>query len=148
MEVKNLVEPAAKQEIIERINKLTPQTQGLWGKMDVAQMLAHLQMPMGVALGDHTVKGNFFMRLILPLFKKMLWDDKPYKRSLPTDKTFVMADPKDFEKEKAKLLDMVKRFTKSNMATEIHPVFGKMTNEQWSMATWKHIDHHLQQFGV
>lgn len=148
MEVKNLFEPAAKQEIIERINKLTPQTQGLWGKMDVAQMLAHLQMPMGVALGDHTVKGNFFMRLILPLFKKMLWDDKPYKRSLPTDKTFVMADPKDFEKEKAKLLDMVKRFTKSNMATEIHPVFGKMTNEQWSMATWKHIDHHLQQFGV
>lgn len=148
MEVKNLFDPAAKQEIVARINKLTPQTQGLWGKMDVAQMLAHLQMPMGVALGDHTVKGNFLMRLILPFFKKMLWDDKPYKRSLPTDKTFVMADPKDFEKEKAKLLDMVQRFTKSNMVTEIHPVFGKMTNEQWSMATWKHIDHHLQQFGV
>lgn len=148
MEVKNLFDPAAKQEIIERINKLTPQTQRVWGKMDVSQMLAHLQMPMGVALGDHALKGNFLMRLILPFFKKMLWDDKPYKRSLPTDKTFVMASPKDFENEKQKLLSMINRFTPENMVTEIHPVFGKMTKEQWSMATWKHIDHHLQQFGV
>lgn len=148
MEVKNLFDPSAKAELIHRIQQLTPQTQRVWGKMDVAQMLAHLQMPMGVALGDHTLKGNVLMRLILPFFKKMLWDDKPYKRSLPTDKTFVMGSPKDFEKEKQKLLDMINRFTPGNMVTEIHPVFGKMTREQWSMATWKHIDHHLQQFGV
>ncbi|MFN8253827.1 MAG: DUF1569 domain-containing protein [Ferruginibacter sp.] len=148
MEVKNLFDGATRAEVTSRIHQLTPQTQRVWGKMDVSQMLAHLQMPMGVALGDHTLKGNFFMRLILPFFKKMLWDDKPYKRSLPTDKTFVMASPKDFENEKQKLLDMVARFTPENLVTEIHPVFGKMTKEQWSMATWKHIDHHLQQFGV
>ena len=50
MEVKNLFDPLVKQEIIERINKLTPQSQHLWGKMEVAQMLAHLQVPIGVGL--------------------------------------------------------------------------------------------------
>lgn len=48
MEVKDLFDPAVKQEILDRINKLTPQSQRQWGKMDVAQMLAHCQMPLGV----------------------------------------------------------------------------------------------------
>lgn len=148
MEVKNLFDPAAKKEIIDRINKLSPASQGQWGKMDVAQMLAHLQMPMGIAIGDHYIKGHPIMKLFMPLFKRMLWDEKPYKHDLPTDKSFKMADEKDFEKEKAKLLEMTSRFTEENMVTEVHPVFGRMTKEQWGKATWKHFDHHLSQFGV
>jgi hypothetical protein len=124
MEVKNLFDPSVKQEIISRINKLTPQSQRLWGKMDVAQMLAHVQAPIGVAFGTNTVKGNWLMKLILPFFKKMLYDEKPWKQGLPTDKT------------------------ESNMINEKHPVFGKLTKENWSKATWKHIDHHLKQFGA
>jgi hypothetical protein len=149
MEIKNLFDPAAKLEIINRLNKLSSQTQNKWGKMDVAQMLAHVQVPMGVALGTHTVKGNWLMKLILPFFKKNLYDEKPWKQGLPTDKTFVMTgQSKDFEKEKSQLLDKITRFTETNMINEKHPVFGKLTKEQWSKATWKHIDHHLKQFGV
>jgi hypothetical protein len=149
MEVKNLFDPAVKQDIINRINKLTPESKALWGKMNVGQMLAHVQIPMGVAFGTNTVKGNWLMKLILPFFKKMLYDDKPWKHGLPTDKTFVMTgQSKDFESEKNQLLDKINRFTESNMINEKHPVFGKLTKEQWSKATWKHIDHHLKQFGV
>ena len=149
MEIKNLFDPSVKQEIIDRINKLTAQSTATWGKMNVAQMLAHVQVPMGVALGTHTVKGNWLMKLILPLFKKNLYDEKPWKPGLPTDKTFVMTGlDKNFENEKNQLLDKINRFTESNMINEKHPVFGKLTKQQWSMATWKHLDHHLKQFGV
>jgi hypothetical protein len=149
MEIKNLFEPATKQEMLDRINKLAAQSKSNWGKMNVAQMLAHVQVPMGVALGTHTVKGNWLMKLILPLFKKNLYDEKPWKQGLPTDKTFVMTGlDKDFVKEKTQLLDKINRFTESNMINEKHPVFGKLTKEQWSKATWKHLDHHLKQFGV
>lgn len=149
MEIKNLFDPAVKQEIINRINTLKPESQRQWGKMDVAQMLAHLQIPASVALGTHTVKGNWLMKLILPFFKKMLYDERPWKQGLPTDKTFIMTgQAKDFELEKNKLLDMITRFTEANMINEKHPVFGKLTKEQWSKATWKHIDHHLKQFGT
>lgn len=149
MEIKNLFDTAVKQEIINRLNKLSPQSQRQWGKMDVAQMLAHLQVPIGVAMGTHTVKGNLLMKLILPLFKKKLYDEKPWKQGLPTDKTFIMTGKtKDFELERNKLMDMVSRFTEANMVNEKHPIFGRLTKEQWSKATWKHIDHHLKQFGA
>ena len=149
MEIKDMFDPAVKQDIIDRINLLTPGTQPRWGKMNVAQMLAHLQVPMGVALGTHKVKGNWLMKLILPLFKKNLYDEKPWKQGLPTDKTFIMTGlEKDFENEKNQLLDKINRFTETNMINEAHPVFGKLTKEQWSKATWKHLDHHLKQFGV
>jgi hypothetical protein len=148
MEIKNLFDTSTKQEIIERIQKLTPESKALWGKMNVAQMLAHVQIPMGVALGTHTVNGNWLMKLILPLFKKALYDEKPWKQSLPTDKTFVMTGKaKDFEKEKNELLEKINLYTEDNMINDKHPVFGKLTKEQWAKATWKHLDHHLKQFG-
>ena len=148
MQVKNLFEPAVKQEIIGRINKLTPGSQRQWGKMDVAQMLAHCQMPLGVAIGKHTLKGSFFIKLIGPLFKKKLFNDQPFKQNLPTDKSFKMTDPKDFEYEKQSLIQMINDFSETTMSGEPHPFFGKLTKEEWSKGTWKHLDHHLMQFGV
>ncbi|HEY5966622.1 MAG TPA: DUF1569 domain-containing protein [Chitinophagaceae bacterium] len=148
MEVKNLFDPSVKQEIIDRINKLTPQTQRQWGKMNVEQMLAHVQLPISCAYGTHQVKGSFLLKLLGPLFKSVLYNEKPYKQSLPTDKSYVVVDTKDFEKEKQGLLEKLSMFSNDNIVLLNHPVWGKMSKEQWSKATWKHLDHHLKQFGV
>jgi hypothetical protein len=111
MEIKNMFDPAVKQDIIDRINKLKPQTQRLWGKMDVEQMLAHVQLPISCAYGIHQVKGSFLLKLIGPFFKSVLYNEKPYKQSLPTDPTYIVVDPKEFETEKLVLLDLVKKFS-------------------------------------
>ncbi len=148
MEVKNLFDATVKQEIIDRINKLTPQSQRQWGKMDAGQMLAHCQMPLGVATGKHKLKGSGFLKLVGPLFKGLLFNNKPFKKNLGTDKSFIMTMPKEFEKEKSGLIQMINDFSASSMTDEPHPIFGKLTKEQWSKGTWKHLDHHLQQFGV
>ena len=148
METKSLFDPDVKRDIINRINTLTPETRHLWGKMDVAQMLAHCQMPIGVGLGKYKLPRTFIGRIIGPLVKKMLYNEKPFKRDLPTDKSFLMVDPKDFEKEKLGLVSMINNFTAENMVDEPHPFFGRISKEQWSIGTWKHLDHHLQQFGV
>jgi hypothetical protein len=148
MEVKNLFDAATKQNIINRINKLTPQSQAQWGKMNVAQMLAHCQMPLGVATGKHKLKPNFLLSLLGPFFKSKLFNEEPFKRNLPTDKSFIIANPQEFEKEKQNLIDMISSFSETSMSGEKHPFFGKLTNEEWSKGTWKHLDHHLIQFGV
>lgn len=147
MEVKNLYDSEVKKEIIDRINRLTPDSPRQWGKMNAAQMLAHCQMPLGVATGSHKLKSNFLLSLIGSMVKSKLYDDKPFKRGLPTDRSFIMKDEKDFEKEKKALIDMINAFTENNMSGEKHPFFGRLTNEQWSKGTWKHLDHHLRQFG-
>ena len=134
--------------MIARLEKLTPDSKALWGKMNVAQMLAHLQMPLGVALGIHRIKGNPVMRLFGSLIASKLWDDKPYKKGLPTAPSFRIVTEKEFEKEKAGALEMIRKFNENDLINGPHPVFGKMTKEQWGKANWKHVDHHLQQFGV
>lgn len=148
MEVKNLFDPAVKQDIIARINKLTPQSKAQWGKMNAGQMLAHCQVPIGVGLGTNKISRSFIGRIFGPFAKKMLYNDKPFKRHLPTDRTFVMKDEKNFEKEKQGLINVVNNFSENNIVGQPHPFFGKLTKEQWSKGTWKHLDHHLQQFGV
>ncbi len=149
MEIKNLFDNIVKEELIERINRLTPETERKWGKMNVAQMLAHLQMQIEVAYGTRIVKGNLLMKLMVPLFKKSLYNEKPWKSGLPTDKSFITTgESKDFETEKNKLLGLVEKFSETAIRDTPHPIFGKMTKEQWSNATWKHLDHHLKQFGV
>jgi hypothetical protein len=149
MELKNVFDPSVKQEIIDRINKLTAQTQPQWGKMNVSQMLAHLQMPMGVAVGKHKLPRTLFGRIVGPFAKSILYNEKPFKRSLPTDPSFVMTGKeKDFEKEKQDVLNLITNFKEENIVVEIHPFFGKLTKEQWSKGMYKHLDHHLQQFGV
>ncbi|MEP7231890.1 MAG: DUF1569 domain-containing protein [Ginsengibacter sp.] len=148
MEVKNLFDPAVKQNIVDRFNKLTPETKGLWGKMNVEQMLAHLQLPISLAYGKHKLKGSFVLKLIGPFFKSVLYNDKPYKHGLPTDKTYIVTDSKNFEQEKNNLIELILQFKEENISDDKHEVFGRLTKEQWSKATWKHLDHHLQQFGV
>jgi hypothetical protein len=148
MELKDLFDPAVKQEVIGRINQLRPATQRKWGKMDVAQMLAHLQAPLGVPMGKHQLKGNMLFRLMAPLVKKQLYSDKPFRRNLPTDKTFKIAGQREFETEKQQLIELINVFTEENITNEVHPLFGKLTLQQWSNSNWKHVDHHLQQFGV
>ena len=149
MEVKNLFDPSVKEEIVERLHRLNPHSKPVWGKMNAAQMLAHVQMPIGIAFGTHQPKGNFILNLVGPLFKSKLWDGKPYGKGLPTDPTFIMTGTdKDFEIEKTRLIHLVNSFSEQSVVTERHPIFGKMSKENWSKATWKHLDHHLRQFGV
>ena len=100
METKNLFDPAVKKNIIARINKLTPLSKALWGKMTVGQMLAHCLVPIGAGLVTNTIPRTFIGRIFGPFAKKMLYIDKPFKCHLPTDPSFVMKDEKDFEKEK------------------------------------------------
>ena len=149
MEIKSLLDPTAKQEIILRIQKLNPQSPSQWGKMNVSQMLAHLQMPLGVAIGTHKLKRTMFGRIFGPIAKPMLFNSKPTKKNLPTDKTFVMTgSEREFDVEKNKLIAMIDNFSESNLVDEPHPFLGKLKTEEWSKGMWKHIDHHLMQFGV
>ena len=149
MEIKNLFDSAVKQDIINRINKLTVGSKAIWGKMTVGQMLAHCQMPIGVAEGTHKLKRTLIGRILGPLAKGILYNNKPFKRHLPTDKSFLMTGiDKNFETEKNRLLELIHNFTEENMVDTPHPFFGRLSKEQWSKGSWKHLDHHLQQFGV
>lgn len=139
--------------IISRLNQLSPASQAQWGKMNVAQMLAHCQPPLKVGHGEHQLgQYNFIIRLLGRMVKRqMVKDEKPFKKNQPTDKSFVVSDTRDFEREKQQLKDAIQQFSAVGRAGKLrgeHPFFGKLSQKEWDMMQWKHLDHHLRQFGV
>lgn len=147
----NLFEPQTAKEIIDRLNNLKPDSQRLWGKMDVAQMLKHCNDALGTATGDVSIKTSLMYKLMSPIIKKMVMEKKPYKQGLPTAKEFIITSQHNFDKEKDAVLQRIQKFL-NNGAQKVeglkHPAFGKMTAEEWGYSQWKHFDHHLKQFGV
>lgn len=147
--MKSVFEPATFAELKSRIQNLKPTATPLWGKMHVAQALAHLNVPLEGQLGKVLVKekGNFLIRL---LFKRVLYNDRDWGKNVPTAKSFVVSDERDFLREQARLLQNIQDAHTRGLqgAWSDHPSFGKYTPEQHGKMVFKHIDHHLRQFGA
>jgi len=136
---------------IERLNSLTTENVRLWGKMDVAQMLAHCNETMDVARGKRSIKRGFISYVLGPFFKKEFYNDTPVRKNSPTHPTFVMVSQYDLDSERNKLIEHLKEFHKGGEAkcTDApHGFFGKVTKAQWGIGMYKHLDHHLQQFSA
>ena len=103
--MKNLFDTMDNNEIIERINKLTPDTNAMWGKMTVAQMLAHFQTTIEVALGERKLKGGLIGFLFGKIVKRKLVKDEPFKKNLPTAPSFIIKNERNFYEEK-NILDL------------------------------------------
>ena len=148
----NLFAPDGLQQTIERINKLTPVTAAQWGKMNVAQMLAHSSITYDMAYTDKYAKPGAFKKTLLKLFvKSAVVGPKPYPKNGRTGPDFIVADERDFETEKNRLIDNLKK-TQELGADHFHNKeshsFGPLTSEEWNTSFSKHLDHHLTQFGV
>lgn len=146
--MKSLFEPAEKETIVDRFEKLNAGSQPLWGKMSVSQMMAHCQKPLLVSFGELKLKRSFLGLLLGGMVKKSLMKNKPMGKNLPTHPKFKVNDECIFQQEKDSLLSLVYRFSADALTKEPHPLFGKMTEQEWDTLQWKHLDHHLRQFGV
>ena len=150
--IKSVFNAADVAALKDRINKLTPQTAGLWGKMNVSQMLAHANVSYEMAYTDKHPKPNAFMRFILKaVVKNVVVGPKPYKRNTPTAKAFIIASDRDFDTEKRRLLDYLDhtlQLGKDHFVNMESLSFGRLTADEWNVLFYKHLDHHLQQFGV
>ena len=147
--MKSLFNDETHSEIITRLDNLNKDSERLWGKMTVGQMCWHCQYPLKLAINnkENTSKGNWFIKLF---FKKSLYNDKPWLKNLPTSPKLKATEPKDFNEEREKLKSLVNDFNtlKEQKLWYPHPFFGTFTKEQWGQLEYKHLDHHLTQFGV
>ena len=150
--MKTLWQAECVQELKERMSKLRPDTPRLWGKMSPAQAMAHCTIGMELACGDRRPPRMFIGRLIGRALKsKAFQESEPMRRNSPTIPGFQVSDSRDLADECAKLSRMMDRFAAAGhegCTTHPHSFFGSLTPDEWSMWMYKHIDHHLQQFGV
>jgi hypothetical protein len=151
--VKNLFDAGLTQELKDRLERLTPDSPRLWGKMDAAQAMAHCAMALDIASG-YQIPGRAGLgtRIVGRLIKPFVFkDDAPIRRNAPTNPELVVNDERELSQECGRVCVAIDRFIAAGPAgctSHPHFFFGKLTPEQWSILMYKHLDHHLRQFGV
>lgn len=150
MPLPNVFSRNVSNNLISRINTLTPDRSALWGKMDPAQMLAHCNISYEMVYEDYHHRPNVLMRMVLQiLVKPMVVSEVPYKKGSRTAPAFLVTGKKDFEQEKSRIIAYLNR-TQALGETAFDGTrslsFGRLTNLEWNNLFYKHLDHHLQQF--
>jgi hypothetical protein len=152
MALPNIFSTEVASQIIERINMLQPSTIAQWGKMDVAQMLAHCNVTYEMVYEDKHPKPNPVMKFVLKLLvKNKVVNEEAYPKNSRTAPQFLIADTRIFEQEKERLISNIQK-TQTLGAVhfdqkESHS-FGKLSSQEWNNMFYKHLNHHLNQFGV
>ena len=152
MKIQNIYSAPVSEQFIARIEKISANTPNQWGKMNGGQMMAHCNVSYEMAFDENYKKSNAFLRFILKnLAKKGLVNDVPLSKNSSTATEMVIKTPKNFNVEKGKLISNVKNLVAKGEAffhLKDHPGFGVMTKDEWNNFYYKHLDHHLTQFGV
>jgi len=143
-------DPARRDEILARIQRLSPDATARWGRMNVAQMVAHLTDQMRHALGDSVCRPVPSLLGLAPLrHAAIYWVPWPRGRIKGPPDAFV-TQPKSWPDDLAALRSLVERFCARDPrdAWPRHALMGAMSGRDWGHFCYKHFNHHLTQFGV
>jgi hypothetical protein len=143
----SLRDPAVAASLRGRIERLTPTTTPRWGRMSVGQMLAHCAEVEEVMNGKPLTGTPWYIRLLGPLIKRAVVGMRPYSRGIRTHPQYLVDGEHDFAAERRRLLDAIEGASRNESGVD-HPIFGRLTAEEAGWASYKHLDHHLRQFGV
>lgn len=150
--MRHLFEAGAVAEVKERLRRLRPDSERQWGKMNAAQAVAHCAGGLELALGERRPPRLLIGRLIGWVVKPLaLGNDAPMRRNSPTVPEIEVADARDLEIERERLLALIDRVAAAGPAgctTHPHSFFGRLTPQEWGVLMYKHLDHHLRQFAV
>ena len=149
--MKNLFDAARVEEVKQRIARLRPDSQRQWGKMNAPQAVAHCSRGLELALGNLRPPRVLLGRIMGQIKPKVFENDEPLRGNTPTVKGLVIQDERDLATERARLYGVIERFVAAGpegCTTHPHSFFGPLTPQEWAILMYKHLDHHLRQFGV
>lgn len=149
--MQSIFDTADRDSLMTRLAQLQPANARLWGTMSPAQMLAHCANVLETGAGVRPMKQKFIGKLLAPLVRKSILGEKPFSRNSPTDPSFVISNERDFAAERTRLTGLIGLFVERGAAaagSQTHAFFGNLSGEEWGRLTYKHLDHHLRQFGA
>jgi hypothetical protein len=136
--------------ICSRVRSLSTSSTARWGQMSVTGMLQHLRLSARMAVGELKVEPkNKRVFQVFPL-KHLILYVLPFPKGAPTAPELHPDTPASLEEERAAVLALLDRIGAGPRegAGPAHPLFGPLSWQEWGAATYKHVDHHLKQFGV
>lgn len=150
---KTLKNPQDVEDIVDRIMKISENSERKWGKMSAAQMISHCDKILQVGTGKTVLPDtNFFIKAVGICTKlEMKIFNNGIPPNMPTFDEVIIKENCNLEKSRTELLrtiDEFIRYSETDKLIREHALFGKMSREDWCFLQYKHINHHLKQFKV
>lgn len=147
--MKSLLNESAREELIDRLNKFGSDKKPLWGKMDAKQMITHLVDSLRVSVGElqPVPQKSILSNSLIKRFVIHYW---PMPKNVHTAPELIARKADNIDIEKTHLANLIKKYKEFEQKETWpdHPIFGKMSNKDWGVLCYKHIDHHFRQFKI
>jgi hypothetical protein len=148
---RSLRHPVGRQSILNRLAALTPEHPRRWGRMEPAQLLPHLATALRMALGERRLEGTPPGRIRGALLRYLAIYCLPWPKGRIQASADAFSTPSaGFEQDRRIVVELIERFATvppERMGAD-HPFFGPMSARDWDVLQYRHLDHHLRQFGV
>jgi hypothetical protein len=147
--MKSVWNDADYRELGGRLDRLTAETPARWGKFSAPQMVCHLTDALKMASGELAIPPRK-MVLRYPIIKHLIIYALPFPKGAPTAPQLVSRIATEWHGEVQSLRRELEAFVKRGPSGPFvpHPAFGDLTPRTWGVLVYKHMDHHLKQFGV
>jgi hypothetical protein len=142
--MKTFLQESVRRETMARIDRIKDDSKPLWGKFTAAAMLDHIRRATEMASGEMEMKVKNTPIRFFPI-KQLFIYVLPFPKSLPTAPELLSDSPEPVEKSKMALMQRINAFDPRDVD---HPIFGRLTRKAWGVLVYRHLDHHLRQFGV
>lgn len=150
--MKTIFDTHDRAELIERLDRLSLESEREWGKMSPSQAMEHTARVIEMATGDdQPIKQIFLGKVLSWIFKNKFLGEEPFRKNAPTGPDYVVKDEPEFDATRERLKELIAKFNsmgEAGLDGNVHPFFGRLTGKQWGETQYKHVDHHLRQFGV
>ncbi|GAB5539773.1 MAG: hypothetical protein Salg2KO_18760 [Salibacteraceae bacterium] len=150
--MKSIFDTVTRDTFLQRVDQLDTHSKPQWGEMNVCEMMAHCSLAFEYNNGQREAKVNPILRFLLkPMMRKVILGEEPYKKNSPTASYFKVFNTETLELEKQRLKQNIINFSNGGAVAAMsrrHVWLGTLTGEEWSWLMYKHLDHHLTQFGV
>jgi hypothetical protein len=149
---RSLADPGAEASLEARLAKLHDKRPRAWGKMTPHEMLCHLGDSFAGVLGERSISrvDTWWSRTVIKY--AALHTNLAWPKGTPTmpevDPTRGGTRPADFERDRERVIQVMRRFTAPGARHDRHPFFGTLTRDEWMVWGYRHTDHHLRQFAL
>ena len=149
--MKTMWDADSAREIRDRVARVAPDRPGTWGRLSAPQMVCHLADSMKMALGELPVASKRLPIRYAPL-KQLIVYLAPFPKNAPTAPELLARPPREWPADVAELQALVDRLATRGQdaafAWPEHPAFGHLSRRAWGVLVYRHMDHHLKQFGA
>jgi hypothetical protein len=147
---KTIFDATSRQQLLDRIARLRPDSARRWGRMTPNEMMCHLEDSMRVATGESPARQrNSF--LANPVMRSLIIYYIPWpKGRAKTVPEMLATRPSEFEADRQRLSEWLRKTGErgAHAVWQPHPAFGNISGRDYGVLIYRHVDHHLRQFGV